>query len=540
MKEITVDDMDDTTIEKLDESAIVESLKKDPMDTETYVRYAALLEKTNLKQAYLTYENALYYCKDDVRKKEIRKKLKEIETKGGKVEPVSMVILSYNHRDLTQQCIESIRETTPESAREIVIVDNNSQDDSVEYLKQQKDIVLVANYYNAGFPGGCNIGIRASRPENDILLLNNDTIMCVNSLYTLRMGLYEKENYGAAGSVTSSCINDQSITTVRTDFDFLKELGKKNNIYQGELQHKIVLTGFAFLIKRHVLEEIIEDNGYLDEQFFPGFSEDDDISFRVLKDGYQNILVRDSFIIHIENQSFNNREKKDRLLVKNFRKFNKKYGFEAHVNLFSKTKSDFVDYWYSSQINDDMKNILEIGCEFGARLIKIKYEHPNIDCYGIEKNKAYVNVTHSLETVHIEHYINIEINPFFFTRFDFIALDCRNIKLEELDSYIDTCSQMLAEGGKMFVVTRNHSYYKNWYPMLTGEKKGYETYSPDVVYNTDLDMSMKKYGMRYISWIFYYGNTNDIDYKDKLEALVPIVGEDKRIMFENIAALITK
>ena len=154
MKEITVDDMDDTTIEKLDESAIVESLKKDPMDTETYVRYAALLEKTNLKQAYLTYENALYYCKDDVRKKEIRKKLKEIETKGGKVEPVSLVILSYNHRDLTQQCIESIRETTPESAREIVIVDNNSQDDSVEYLKQQKDIVLVANYYNAGFPGG--------------------------------------------------------------------------------------------------------------------------------------------------------------------------------------------------------------------------------------------------------------------------------------------------------------------------------------------------------------------------------------------------
>lgn len=535
MKEITVDDMDDTTIEKLDESAIVESLKKDPMDTETYVRYAALLEKTNLKQAYLTYENALYYCKDDVRKKEIRKKLKEIETKGGKVEPVSMVILSYNHRDLTQQCIESIRETTPESAREIVIVDNNSQDDSVEYLKQQKDIVLVANYYNAGFPGGCNIGIRASRPENDILLLNNDTIMCVNSLYTLRMGLYEKENYGAAGSVTTEMCNGQSIIKSE-NISELKELGIKHNIYGRQIEHKVLLMGFAILIKRHVLEEV----GYLDERFFPGNKEDEDFGLRVLMKHYQNVLVRNSFLIHLGNRSFGTNPDRARLVYKNLVKLNKKHGFEPEVDTGVKSITDFVNHWYASQIEDGMKRILEINCEFGVRLLKIQYEHPEIECYGIDKTKAYVNIAHNLETVHIEHYINIEINPFFFTRFDFIALDCRNIKLEELDSYIDTCSQMLAEGGKMFVVTRNHSYYKNWYPMLTGEKKGYETYSPDVVYNTDLDMSMKKYGMRYISWIFYYGNTNDIDYKDKLEALVPIVGEDKRIMFENIAALITK
>ena len=214
----------------------------------------------NLKQAYLTYENALFYCQDELIRIEIQNKLDEIAYRQGKVEPASIVILSYNNRQLTQQCIESIRETTPESAREIVIVDNNSQDDSVEYLRQQDDIVLVENDFNAGFPGGCNIGIKASRKENDIFLLNNDTILCANSLYTLRMGLYEKENYGAAGCVTNNCINNQ--TVFQSDsVEELKNYGFNNNIYDKNIEKKLVLIGFAFLIKRSVLEEI----GYLDE-----------------------------------------------------------------------------------------------------------------------------------------------------------------------------------------------------------------------------------------------------------------------------------
>lgn len=190
-----------------------------------YLAYAKYLETINLKQAYLTYENALYFCDDETMKKTIQSKLDEIAYRNGKVEPASIVILCYNNRPLTQQCIESIRETTPEFAREIVIVDNNSQDDSVDYLRQQKDIVLIENDYNAGFPGGCNIGIEAAKPENDIFLLNNDTIMCFNTLYTLRMGLYEKDNYGSAGCVTNNCANNQSVFKSES-LDDLKEFGR--------------------------------------------------------------------------------------------------------------------------------------------------------------------------------------------------------------------------------------------------------------------------------------------------------------------------
>ena len=140
------------------------------------------------------------------------------------------MILSYNNRQLTQQCIESIRETTPASAREIVIVDNNSQEDSVEYLRQQDDIVLVENDFNAGFPGGCNIGIKASKKENDIFLLNNDTILCANSLYTLRMGLYERDNYGAAGCVTNNVSNNQTVIEDNLTIDEYKKFGLKTSV----------------------------------------------------------------------------------------------------------------------------------------------------------------------------------------------------------------------------------------------------------------------------------------------------------------------
>lgn len=106
---------------------LLKLIQENPMGYEGYLAYAKYLETINLKQAYLTYENALYFCDDETMKKTIQSKLDEIAYRNGKVEPASIVILSYNNRPLTQQCIESIRETTPEFAREIVIVDNNSQ-----------------------------------------------------------------------------------------------------------------------------------------------------------------------------------------------------------------------------------------------------------------------------------------------------------------------------------------------------------------------------------------------------------------------------
>ncbi len=85
----------------------------------------------------------------------------------------------------TQICVDSIRKYTKENTYEIIVVDNNSTDGTREWLKEQKDIVVILNDENVGFPKGCNIGIDASVIDNDILFLNNnyDYFLLLCTLY---------------------------------------------------------------------------------------------------------------------------------------------------------------------------------------------------------------------------------------------------------------------------------------------------------------------------------------------------------------------
>lgn len=371
---------------------LLKLIQEDPMGYEGYLAYAKYLETINLKQAYLTYENALYFCDDETMKKTIQSKLDEIAYRNGKVEPASIVIVCYNNRPLTQQCIESIRETTPEFAREIVIVDNNSQDDSVDYLRQQKDIVLIENDYNAGFPGGCNIGIEAAKPENDILLLNNDTIMCFNTLYTLRMGLYEKDNYGSAGCVTNNCANNQSVFKSES-LDELKEFGRNNNIPNKRSEIKLMLIGFALIVKRKVLEKV----GYLDERFNPGNFEDDDLSLRILMNNYQNVLVYNSFLIHLGSVSFNNADYFN-LLHKNFDKLIDKYNFINEKHFFCFTHSECNLPFYKDKIDNlyNNANVLVSQCDLGPAILQAAFSYPQYNFYGLNNTVSCSSITSHL------------------------------------------------------------------------------------------------------------------------------------------------
>ena len=287
-------------------------IKNNPLNGDFYFEYGLCLEEFNPKQAYLTFENAIFHGCNADNAKSAHEHMDILAAHGGFVPPCSIVILSYNLRDYTQKCIESIRETTPESAREIVIVDNASKDDSLEYLRQQPDIVLVANDFNAGFPGGCNIGIRASKKENDIFLLNNDTVMCENSLFWLRMGLYESEDHGAAGAMSMAGINFQSAIKDGLDLEQYQKFALKNNVpMENPYEFRVFLVGYAVLIRRDVLEAI----GYLDEQFNPGNAEDEDLGIRILQFGKQNVLVHNSFLVHWAGKSFDNPDNVNRNLL---------------------------------------------------------------------------------------------------------------------------------------------------------------------------------------------------------------------------------
>ena len=102
----------------------------------------------------------------------------------------SIIILSYNNLNYTKQCIESIRKYTSNENYEIIVIDNNSNEETTNWLKLQYDIKLQLNTTNNGFPGGCNDGIKFANPMNDILLLNNDIVVTKNWLTNLKIALY--------------------------------------------------------------------------------------------------------------------------------------------------------------------------------------------------------------------------------------------------------------------------------------------------------------------------------------------------------------
>jgi O-antigen biosynthesis protein len=129
---------------------------------------------------------------------------------GGKQVKTSIIIATYNKFDFTQKCIDSIRQYTTKEDYEIIVVDNDSKDETRNWLKKQKDIITICNESNLGFPKACNQGIDIATGDN-ILLLNNDTIVTENWLSNLLICLHSSDDIGAVGAVTNYCSYYQTI-----------------------------------------------------------------------------------------------------------------------------------------------------------------------------------------------------------------------------------------------------------------------------------------------------------------------------------------
>ncbi|MCM1089535.1 MAG: methyltransferase domain-containing protein [Muribaculum sp.] len=359
--------------------AIASGLRFNPFNYELYYMLGSYYMDSNPYQAFLCFENAEFYCdrKDDL--DIIRQEKYRLADLGFSVPPLSIIILSYNARKQMSLCLDSIRQYGGSCGSfEVIVIDNASTDGVVEYLRSQKDIRLFCNTENVGFPAGCNQGIKMADPYNDIFLLNNDTIIAPNSVFWLRMGLYERDSVGGTGSVTNFASNGQTIEEVfETTEAYLNYAAAHNIPMHNPYEKKLCLTGFAFMIKRTALDNV----GLLDERFSPGNYEDDDLSYRLLQVGYQLLLCRNSFIYHFGSLGFaKNRTQYRDLLQTNAAKFKDKWGID--YSYYKHERQDITDY-----IEDDRSSslhILEIGCGLGATLGYLQNKYPNAEVYGIE------------------------------------------------------------------------------------------------------------------------------------------------------------
>lgn len=364
-----------------DRKRVWEAIRKGLMfnirNYELYVMLGNYYLPENQYQSYLCYENAMFYCDDPKDKIAIEQLLCQlVDHYDIKVNKVSLVILSDNSLEKTKLCISSIRMTTAENIRDMIVVDNGSADGSVEWLREQKDIILIENNERKGFSEAFNQGVSASEEENDIFLLSNNTVLLLNSLFWLRMGLYDGNENGMAGSISNIEMDREAFGPAGPKTD-LFAFGEKTNIPMKYFYiDKLCLNQSALLIKRSVLNKI----GVFDEKFLLGDSGIKDYGLRVLEAGNRNILCKNSFVICLEE--LDQRESLD--YHDNFRndhrRFGDKWGFD--LNYYFGINQAIIEL-----VKEPMEkelHFLEIGCGCGALMERLKSMYPNAKMYGME------------------------------------------------------------------------------------------------------------------------------------------------------------
>ena len=219
---------------------------------------------------------------------------------------LSVVIVSYNVRLLLEDCLRSVEKALEGIEGEIYVVDNNSTDDSIGYLEPLfPEVHFIANKENVGFARANNQAIRQSEAEY-VLLLNPDTVVYEN---TLRESVAFMDSHPEAGGVGVRMLTregepaPESRRAVPTPWiAFLKMIGHSKKYYMSNLPWdkpgRIEVISGAYCMLRH---KALDQIGLLDEDFFM-YGEDIDLSYRLLKGGWQNwYLPLD--IIHYKGES---------------------------------------------------------------------------------------------------------------------------------------------------------------------------------------------------------------------------------------------
>lgn len=262
---------------------------------------------------------------------------------------ISIIVITYNKLDYSKLCIDSIRKYTAQGTYEIIVIDNCSTDGTIAWLQEQPDLRVILNSVNVGFPAACNQGIIAAG-SNDIMLLNNDTIVTPGWLDNLQKCLLSADDIGAAGAVTNNCSNFQTIAckydSINEMLDFARQFNRSDPTLWENRQR---LVAYCMLIKAEVIKKI----GLLDEIFTPGNYEDDDYSVRIRNAGYRLLLCRDTFVHHFGSVSFGAQSAQFSVLLQtNKQKFIDKWGFGPHSTPSSnRIEDEDLKQWFAYEHN---------------------------------------------------------------------------------------------------------------------------------------------------------------------------------------------
>lgn len=228
---------------------------------------------------------------------------------------LTVVIVNYRVKYFLEQTLRSVMEATQGLRTEVIVVDNDSGDDSIEFSRKQfPQVIFIENKENVGFSRANNQGIMMARGKYT-LILNPDTIVTAQAVKGSIAHMEENENCGAVG-LRMVDGNGKFLPESKRAFPtpwvgFCKTFGLSSLFPYSRLfakyhlrylsnhkAHKVdILSGAYMMCRTDMLQRI----GGFDEDFFM-YGEDIDLSYRLARDGYKNwFLPLD--IIHYKGES---------------------------------------------------------------------------------------------------------------------------------------------------------------------------------------------------------------------------------------------
>jgi len=238
---------------------------------------------------------------------------------------LSIIILTYNTKEITAQAVKSIEENYLEEVKagsyEVIVTDNASTDGSLEYFRKYKETTKIKSFHivdnggNIGFSAGNNKGIGFAKGKY-ILFLNPDTIVYKNTLEYLVNFL---ENHKDVGAVSCKLINQdgeidfnchRGFPTPWNAFCYFSGISRifpKSKLFAGYTQgwkdlnttHEVDAIEGAFMM---IPREIGEKVGWWDEDYF-FYGEDLQFCYNIQKLGYKIYYVGEKNIMHIGGAS---------------------------------------------------------------------------------------------------------------------------------------------------------------------------------------------------------------------------------------------
>ncbi len=228
---------------------------------------------------------------------------------------LSIIVVSWNVRDLLRACLKSVTKSLSSGrgqtlSCQVIVVDNDSNDGSVEMLKEAfPEIHVIANDRNLGFTKGNNQGLALSDARY-VLLLNPDTEVVGDALGEMVAYMDDHPTAGALGpqllypdgQVQSSRRRFPDLRTAYVESTFLQswfaQSGTLERYYvldrsDDETQAVDWLVGACLLIRRETLEEV----GSLDESYFM-YSEELDWCYRAKRRGWEVVYLPTAQAIH--------------------------------------------------------------------------------------------------------------------------------------------------------------------------------------------------------------------------------------------------